>query len=56
MGELLAPEHREKTGALLRHEVCFALGEINERAAVLKERLEQVNKIFNLNLSFLNLL
>jgi len=41
MGELLAPEHREKTGALLRHEVCFALGEINERAAVLKERLEQ---------------
>ncbi len=42
MGKLLAPEHREKTGALLRHEVCFALGEINERAAVLKEELEQV--------------
>jgi len=41
LGNLLNVEHREATGALLRHEVCFALGMLADKAKVLKDRLEK---------------
>jgi len=41
LGALLDPKYRKVTGALLRHEVCFALGMLAEKASILKERLQK---------------
>lgn len=41
LGNLLDVNYRKATGALLRHEVCFALGMLADKAKILKDRLEK---------------